>query len=241
MSSFYNHYHKKNRNVQTRVISKTNYTYQTILGIIAKHFNRSGAVLDIGCGVGTTSLYLASLGFEVTGIDISDKAIALAKKSNKELGLGVQFAAGDVMQLNYKNKFDYAICSEVIEHVPDDKKLVGSIYTLLKKDGVLVLSTPLDSAPLYRWGTLQEFDKEVGHLRRYSKHSITLMLKNAGFSIVETKETEGLLRNFLFTNNTFGFLLKFARWPLVFLFNFFDQLLLRLFGASDIYVVARKQ
>lgn len=240
MSSFYNNYHKKNKKVQTRVISRSNYTYQTILNLITKHFRIQGNVIDVGCGVGTISLFLASHGHSVVGIDISDDAINLAKRSNKELGFDTKFEAMDVSKLLHKAAFDYAICSEVIEHVVDDKKLVQSIYKLLKKEGVVILSTPLSSAPLYRWGMLKNFDERVGHLRRYTKTSITTLLIDEGFKIIDVRLTEGALRNFLYTHDNFGFILRFAKWPITYLFNFFDNILILLFGASNIYIVAKK-
>ncbi|MCI5126573.1 MAG: class I SAM-dependent methyltransferase [Candidatus Electrothrix sp. AR5] len=46
----------------------------------------TGKVLDIGCGTGTNAIWLAQQGFEVTGLDISDKAIALAKKNAPSTG-----------------------------------------------------------------------------------------------------------------------------------------------------------
>ena len=50
-----------------------------------------GRALDIGCGEGFYSLYLASLGFDVVGIDLSDRAVELARQNAKRAGLNVSF------------------------------------------------------------------------------------------------------------------------------------------------------
>lgn len=55
--------------------------------------------LDIGCGTGTNSVWLAEQGFEVVGIDVAPLAIERANERAKAAGVNVQFVAGDVLQL----------------------------------------------------------------------------------------------------------------------------------------------
>jgi len=61
-------------------------------------FARSGAsVLDVGCGLGTNALWLAEQGFDVTGCDVSERAIETARKRAARRGLSVRFIVADLL------------------------------------------------------------------------------------------------------------------------------------------------
>lgn len=98
------------------------------------------------------------------------------------------------------------------------------------------------NAPLFRLGKLKTFDREVGHLRRYSEKDFISLFEKNGFGVLETKKVEGVLRNFLFTNSFGGFLLKIlSKRPFSGVVTFIDNLSTPIFGESDIFVIARKQ
>ncbi len=59
-----------------------------------------GRALDLGCGTGTQSIYLAQYGFDVTAIDFSPKAIDLARAKAKQAGVKIDFRIGDVTRLD---------------------------------------------------------------------------------------------------------------------------------------------
>ncbi|PJC29141.1 hypothetical protein CO053_00885, partial [Candidatus Shapirobacteria bacterium CG_4_9_14_0_2_um_filter_40_11] len=81
IKNFYNSFHKSS-SFQQRIISKKNFTYRGIIHEILKLSNQSNfEILDYGCGVGTLSLFLSSLGNIVIGLDISDDAVNIAKKN----------------------------------------------------------------------------------------------------------------------------------------------------------------
>jgi len=63
-------------------------------------------VLDIGCGEGYNSIYLASRGFDVLGIDISKKAIKYAKENAKKFKVKVQFKEMNIKDINLLNEKD---------------------------------------------------------------------------------------------------------------------------------------
>ena len=238
----YNTFHKKNKYIQKKPIHEKNYTYQTILSLIKKYLVNPGNVLDIGCGVGTIDFYLANRMSKILGIDISSDAIFLADKSRKQMNIpNVEFSCVEIADIEDRAKFDYVICSEVIEHIKDDELFLINIYKHLKQDGLLILSTPLISAPLYRWGLLKKFEKNVGHLRRYSKESLSELVINSGFKIIKIKKTEGVLRNLLYTNQYFGSCVRYIRWPISIFVNFVDDLMIYIFGASNIYVVLKRE
>ena len=62
-------------------------------------------LLDLGCGAGTNSLFLARSGFVVSGMDIADGAIAAARERAVKAGLEVDFRVGDVLELPYPNGY----------------------------------------------------------------------------------------------------------------------------------------
>lgn len=242
-TKFYNTYHKKNDRYQG-VVSENNFTYFLLLWylkFVLLDIKAKAKALDVGCGVGTLAFYLASKGFDVTGVDVSSRAVEIAKGNILSKELHVDFQLGDVSKLKTKEKYDLVICTEVVEHIEDDLAFVKSIYKQIAPKGYLFLSTPSVNAPLYRLGMLKKFDDEVGHLRRYTEESITELVSKSGFEVIESAKAEGILRNSLFTIKPFGQLIRFIKGPLVPIFHFFDYLSLLLFGESDLIVIARKK
>lgn len=237
----YEKYHSKLR-FQKRIISKNNFTYRTIISILARFFLEKKHVLDLGCGSGTIDFYLASKGVNVVGVDISENALKIASSNAVFLGVSDKtiFLNIDYPKMSPKGKYDLVICSEVLEHLKDDGLAVKKIYSLLKKDGKAVISVPLNTAPLYKIGLLVDFDREVGHLRRYSSERLVEMLSRNGFKVIYKEYCEGALRNFLYTNKYAGRLIRFIRGPLSDLVTFIDNLFLKIFGASNVYVVVKK-
>lgn len=69
-----------------------------------------GRALDLGCGTGTNSIYLAQHGFAVVGIDFSPKAIATARDKARRANVAVEFHVADVTRLNFlREPFDFAL------------------------------------------------------------------------------------------------------------------------------------
>lgn len=108
--------------------------------------NRKQKILDLGCGPGYYSIALVKKGNDVTGIDISEDKINIAKQVAKENKINVNFLVGDARKIPFKdNTFDLVICSEIIEHVKEDKKVIKEILRILKKRGRFIITTPADS------------------------------------------------------------------------------------------------
>ena len=100
--------------------------------------------------------------------------------------------------------------------------------------------TPSKNAPLYRLGLTKDFDKRVGHLRRYREKELLDQIKYAGFNIIEIKKNEGILRNFLYTNSIAGNAIRFIKFFIVDLISYLDNLSMLIFGESDFIVIAKK-
>jgi len=242
----YEEFHK-NAGIQTRIVSKNDFTYHIVLSFIDKYLQPNMKVLDVGCGIGTISLYVATKGNEVFGIDISEKAISAAQKSAELLDIkNVCFRAVNFLDTDFAEKFDFLILSEVMEHLPDDKLAIKKIHELMKDNAILFLTVPSKNAPIHRIRKLifgqDIFDQKVGHLRRYSKSEVVGLLKSHGFEVIEVALTEGGLRNFLFTTSIGNKFLILANIPIVKKFvTLVDSVCIKIFGESQIITVSKKK
>ena len=98
------------------------------------------SVLDIGCSTGIIDNYLSNRFKRMIGIDIDENSIKIAKKNYIKENLGFQVTTFEEIKQN--NFFDLIICNSILEHVPDQKKLLASIYRLLKGGGICFLAVP---------------------------------------------------------------------------------------------------
>ena len=247
MSRGFEEYHRDyiRTSTQRSVINRHNFTYINFFRFVFPTIQRKSPkkILDVGAGAGTLSFYLASLGYKVVAVEVSKIATEIAKESMSRLKLenNLQFFQGEIEEFKYNGSFDLVLCLEVLEHCFDDKKVLLKIYNYLRKDGVLILSTPLRDAPLVKLGLISKFDKEVGHLRRYDKSEIFTKLKMAGFVVKSHIEIEGVIRNGLFVFPRLRFIVKFLKSYLSDCFTVIDDLFGKVFGYSDLIVVAEKR
>ena len=100
-------------------------------------------VLDVGCGGGILSESMAARGAEVTGIDLSDKALKVAQLHLLESGRQVAYRRIDVEALarEQPGHYDVVTCMEVLEHVPDPASQVVACGRLLKPGGHAFFAT----------------------------------------------------------------------------------------------------
>ncbi len=91
-------------------------------------------VLDVGCGGGLLSEALAKLGAQVTGIDLSEDLIALAREHAKAQNLSIDYRNISVEKLAEEapETYDVLTCMEVLEHIPDPQAVVAACSRLLK-------------------------------------------------------------------------------------------------------------
>jgi len=101
-------------------------------------------VLDIGCAAGLVAEPLAQMGYKVSGIDASTDLIAAAQQHAREHAptKNLNYQCTDTSALiKEKKQFDVVLALEVIEHVNHQKDFVADCAKLLKKDGLLIMST----------------------------------------------------------------------------------------------------
>jgi 2-polyprenyl-6-hydroxyphenyl methylase/3-demethylubiquinone-9 3-methyltransferase len=100
-------------------------------------------VLDVGCGGGILSEALAGAGATVTGIDLADKSLSVAKLHLLESGKKVEYrkVAVEVLAEERPASYDVVTCMEMLEHVPDPAAVVAACAKLVKPNGHVFFST----------------------------------------------------------------------------------------------------
>ena len=98
--------------------------------------------LDIGCGGGLVSEPLCRMGAKVTGIDPSERNIAIAKGHAEPQGLSIDYRARRIEDLVVSGEtFDIVVCLEVVEHVPDVPAFIKECAKAIRPGGLAVFST----------------------------------------------------------------------------------------------------
>ncbi len=100
---------------------------------------KNASILDIGCGSGMKSRFLADNGFEVTGMDFSEKMIEIAKRELPN----INFFVGDVYDMDsYPEKYDAVFAQAMLLHIPknDVLKILEKFKNKLNKNGFLYLA-----------------------------------------------------------------------------------------------------
>ncbi len=114
------------------------------VGYIDRHARLAGKkVLDVGCGGGILSESMAQRGAEVTGIDMGEAPLKVAKLHGLESGVNVSYRQITVEELaaEQPESYDVVTCMEMLEHVPDPSSIVNACAKLVKPGGYAFFST----------------------------------------------------------------------------------------------------
>jgi ubiquinone/menaquinone biosynthesis C-methylase UbiE len=97
-------------------------------------------ILDIGTGTGYIAVILAQMGHNVTGVDISEQMLEMAKKRAKELSLKIKFELCDAENLHFEDEsFDAVICRYVLWTLPNPRRAIGEWVRVVKPRGKIVV------------------------------------------------------------------------------------------------------
>lgn len=141
-----------------------------------------GKILDVGCFAGFFLSIAQKRGWESYGIEPSSWAVRIAKRD------GAKIIGGDILKTKLKsNFFDAVVLWDVIEHLPNPKKVIRIIYKSLKPNGIVVLGTPnIDSLFAKVLGPRCPFLIRM-HIILFSPRTLEVLLKDAGFQVIKTK------------------------------------------------------
>ncbi|MFA7679781.1 MAG: bifunctional 2-polyprenyl-6-hydroxyphenol methylase/3-demethylubiquinol 3-O-methyltransferase UbiG [Pigmentiphaga sp.] len=100
-------------------------------------------VLDVGCGGGILSESMAAKGADVTGIDLAEKSLRVARLHSLETGIKVNYRhiAVETLALEAPENYDVVTCMELLEHVPDPASIIHACAQLVKPGGHVFFST----------------------------------------------------------------------------------------------------
>ena len=112
---------------------------------------RGKTVLDVGCGGGILAEAMAREGAHVTGIDLSEKALAVARLHQLESGVSVEYRlmAAEALAAEAAGSFDVVTCMELLEHVPEPASTIAACARLVSPGGIVVFSTINRNAKAY--------------------------------------------------------------------------------------------
>lgn len=146
--------------------------------------------LDLGCGAGNYAIYLAGIGFEVTGIDISPSAIKAAIENARKKGVKCDFFIADVLGdlSDVKGTFDFIYDWEVLHHIhpPKRKKYVENVYRILNPDGKYLSVCFSEKDPQFG-GSGKYRETPLGTVLYFSSEEELRSLFDPYFNIMELK------------------------------------------------------
>ncbi len=158
-------------------------------------------ILDVGCGGGILSESIAKFGGSVTGLDLSENLIEIAKlhqvKSNVQIEYFVS-SAEDFSEIRFEH-YDVVICMEVLEHIPDPISIVQSCSKLVKPGGWVFFSTFNRNIKSFLFGIIGA--EYILNLLPCGTHSYDSFIKPSELANLsrkaglETKEIKGICYN----------------------------------------------
>lgn len=164
------------------------------------HTDNGEALLDVGCGSGAFSIGAALRGYCAIGTSWSASAYQKATERAALCKTDAKFEVQDVRELgartDLQGKFDVIICTEVIEHIMDDRKLMTAIAGCLKPGARLLMTTPNALAKHLWAGDAGPFSvvEDGGHVRKgYSEQMLQELCDEAGLRVERLSYCTGIV------------------------------------------------
>jgi len=207
------------------------YQFENVL----KYINSS--VLEVGPGTGNNVQYYRDKASEITLLEINkDTADSLKSKFKGDKKITVQNS--DIN--SQERKFDTILYMDVLEHIEDDEKEINRALEQLKPGGNIIFFIPA-----YQF-LYSDFDKAIGHVKRYTKHFFLTFKRDKKISITELKYFDSIgffmaLLNKLFNKDkieTIGLGIKIWN-KLIFLSKIMDLIFFNKFGKSLLCIMKK--
>lgn len=174
-------------------------------------YDTSRRILEVGCGNGNVSRGIASMGYQVLGVDIDKESIELARSNNPLPNL--DFRAEAAEDLKEHGSFDAIVCTEVLEHLDDPTVVLNYVKENLRPGGLFISTVPNGFGPRellmtkpqqflqkngmgdglltikralgYGHGTVQSSNPDLEHVQFFSKARIVGLHREAGFRLLK--------------------------------------------------------
>jgi SAM-dependent methyltransferase len=147
----------------------------TLAGQVVRSFNEGYRVLEVGCGTGNVLKALKDACVEgtVIGMDLFEDGLRHARARLPETAL----VRGDVLHPPFSQRFELVGLFDVLEHMEDDLRVLGTVRDLLAEDGVLMLTVPAGA------GLWSYADVVAKHARRYEAAELEAKLSRVGLEV----------------------------------------------------------
>lgn len=176
----------------------------TYIPTIPEHFKKHNCskILDIACGSGWLSFFMAENGLEATGLDISEKAIQLAHTVlEKNSEANVEFKVGDMMKLDFpENHFDGLLVNAAFEHLDYQrgKEFLEHVKTVIKPGGIMfgvfdkVATGEQGTFDVLEDGTHQYKDefRDGMFIRYYSDDELKTLFDETGWKVLSNEKND---------------------------------------------------
>jgi ubiquinone/menaquinone biosynthesis C-methylase UbiE len=160
-------------------------------------------VLDLGCGFGRHAFEALRRGAHVVALDAGRDEVEgvagmfLAMVEAGELTVGTVMATvvqGDALHLPFPDgAFDRVICSEVLEHIPEDVAAMAELARVLRPGGTMAITVPRFGPELINWALSDEYHNVPGgHLRIYRRRVLAQRLTSTGLVVTSHHYAHGL-------------------------------------------------
>lgn len=146
-------------------------------------------VLDVGCGNGHTAGQFAERDCTVVGVDLSASGIAIARERYPSVRFEVMAADEKILSNLGEEPFDVVVSTEVVEHLYAPRPYVAGCFSALRPGGRFICTTPyhgylknLVLAASNHWDRHLNPLWDGGHIKMWSRHTLSQLLREAGFT-----------------------------------------------------------
>ena len=157
-----------------------NYKFKSYLHQIKPFLKKDSLLLDIGCAYGSF-LKEAKKSFKISGVDISAHAVSIAKSRLPN----VKIWQSDLQNIKGDVQYDAVTCFDVIEHIPNIHEALQHIKSLLKGDGILIITVPVYDTIVGK--IVEKLDKDPTHVHKNSRYWWLSILKEEGYKVISWK------------------------------------------------------
>lgn len=173
---------------ETRQLTTVDCRTRLRIGLIDRMLeHRSGTLLDVGCGRGSTAAYFAESGFDVTAVDLSPLAVEWTRRQHHK----IRAAVVDLETEDITGTFDVVLCLEVLQQVREPTKSLQKLVGSLSDGGELYLSLPNEFHLVRRLNILRgkvDFGGiEDSHIKLYSVEEHRRLIAACGLEVVESR------------------------------------------------------